>query len=222
MIDALISYSKHVNAFLVLVPITISIIKPFGRNIPYSYIIILLFFGFVIDLANGFIIPVLDGKNAILLHIYTLSEFIILALFFRTIIYNNTIKKGLFIVIIVFGLFKMIDMVWITGTEKLDSLAITISSLFFTGLSLYFYWQTFQRLEVESLERYPLFWINTGILFYFAGNLITFIFSNYITQQGYEYFITHWLLHNLFSLFKYIAFSIGLWLLPRPQRISLS
>ncbi|MEM9829590.1 MAG: hypothetical protein AAF944_03080 [Bacteroidota bacterium] len=124
--------------------------------------------------------------------------------------------------IIAFGLFKIADMVWITGTEKLDSLAITISSLFFTGLALYFYWQTFQRLEVESLERYPLFWINSGVLFYFAGNLITFMFSNYITQQGYEYFITHWLLHNLFSLFKYIAFSIGLWLLPRPQRISLS
>ncbi|MEM8969004.1 MAG: hypothetical protein AAGE93_21485 [Bacteroidota bacterium] len=166
--------------------------------------------------------PRFNNESTILLHFYTLSEFIILALFFRTIIYNDTIKKGLILMIIVFGLFKIVDMVLITGTEKLDSLAITISSFFFTGLALLFYWQTFQRLEVEALERYPLFWINTGILFYFAGNLITFMFSNYITQQGYEYFITHWLLHNFFSLFKYVAFSIGLWLLPRPQRISLS
>ncbi|WKN44583.1 hypothetical protein [Tunicatimonas pelagia] len=122
----------------------------------------------------------------------------------------------------VFTLFKIADILWITGISKMDTIAITVSSFFFTSSSLLFYWQILQRMEVEAIERYPLFWINSGILCYFAGNLITFMFINYIAKQGYEYFVTHWLLHNFFSLFKYLAFSIGLWLLPRPQPISLS
>jgi hypothetical protein len=48
--------------------------------------------------------------------------------------------------------------------------------------------------EVMFLDRHPLFWLNSGVLLYFAGNLFVFMLQHAIAgsaQKGYVYGIVH-------------------------------
>ncbi|WP_258100925.1 hypothetical protein [Marinoscillum pacificum] len=74
------------------------------------------------------------------------------------------------------------------------------------SFSLFFFYVLFERGTEVFIDKSPLFWINTGILFYFAGSLFTTVMASEILSGPMP-----WLFHNIANTMKNTLIAIGLW-----------
>jgi hypothetical protein len=91
----------------------------------------------------------------------------------------------------------------------------TLESLLVIGLALLCFYKILTELLTKRLEKDPVFWINTGFLLYFAGNLFLFILSNALLKQPHQQLsFMAWGLHALFMALMHVFIGIGLWFSP--------
>lgn len=144
-------------------------------------------------------------------YVYTLLEFISISFFYRMFFkpYFKPIIIDLFLWIIIP---LSILQAYLNGAINADNYLLPTESFLFTCYSLYFFFFILKNLIFENLLRAPIFWINTGVLVYFTGNLCIFIFSNYIAHHLSEkYSLLYNITHTFFSLLMNVFFSIGFW-----------
>ena len=199
------------SILLPLVPLLIGFSRRAKSNKLLWLLCLLLLASIILDIINAFLLPYLGISSLVGFHAFTAIEFTLYLFIFRQIIENSFLCRFIIWIVLAFWIYKLIDVTFLTGEQTFDSTATTIEAVSCIFFCLYFYHQTLQNLPVESLERYPPFWICAGILLYFSGNLLLFLFSSYILHQGYQYSLVHWSVHAIFSLLKYAAFSIGIW-----------
>lgn len=200
-----------ISIFLPLIPLLVGFIRSNTYSKIHQLVNLLLVVSIVSDVVNSFLLPFFDIGTLVGYHLFTAIEFTLYMLFFLQILYNIYVRKGLKWLILIFWLYKLLDVIVFTGTHHFDTIAITLEAIICMICCLYFFHQTLQQLQVQHLERFTPFWVCTGILIYFSGNLLLFLFSSYIFQQSYNFSLAHWSLHAFFSILKYTAFSIGLW-----------
>jgi hypothetical protein len=81
----------------------------------------------------------------------------------------------------------------------------------YTIFSLLFFYKLMRELPTVHIQRLPIFWINAGVLIYYSGTLLLWIFTDYLIRvfnQDYVYFM---IFHNFLTIIKYLFFAIGLW-----------
>ena len=197
----------------VLVPLLIGISTNRRRD---SYVKILII-GLLISAFTDYINLLFFRRNhlptAILFHIYTVLEFCVLALLYKQLFHKERIKKSINIIILLFFVFKILDITFFTSIQESDTLAMTLESVVMITFGILYFDQVLREMVIPNLEKYPVFWINSGILIYFSGSLFLFLFSDFIfsfsNQISYWIF---WSIHSLLTITKYTLFSIGLWL----------
>lgn len=156
------------------------------------------------------------GYQHLVYRIFTILEFSLLTYIFAQGIkpfFTEFFFKG---AVIFFFLFVLADMIWISGIVQFNSYSTAIEGLILIFFSLIFFYKTLQELQIQHLEREPLFWISTGVLLYFASSLFIFLFTNYINSSTRSLFII-WGIHGIFSILLNIFYSIALWVKPSPS-----
>lgn len=143
--------------------------------------------------------------NLPLLHIYTLTEFILIYLFYE--IYFNRFYPVLLLRItaVAFVVFSVINSLFIQPINGFNTYARAAEAFILTVLSLL----CFYKLAQE--HRPAITWINTGLLLYFSGAFLLFIVSNYILSYGNELNYHIWAVHAFLSLTMYLLITVGLW-----------
>lgn len=92
-----------------------------------------------------------------------------------------------------------------------QSYVVTLCSVLSLGYSITYYDYLLEITPSVTITRYPFFWINTAIAYYFGLNLFLFIFSTYIFGNlKDEEIISVWIFHNLNNVVKNVLFAIGL------------
>ncbi len=152
------------------------------------------------------------GQNNLeLYHIYTIIEFILISLFYILFFrkYFNSILISLLIP--VFFLAAYIDYK-LNGLKSMDNFSTSLESIIFIFYSISFFYYALKNLIFENLLSTPLFWLNTAILIYFSGNLILFVFSNYMAQTDpVKYGILWAVIHTFFNVLYNVLLSVGFW-----------
>ena len=184
----------------------------------YKLIALILTISLLVDNLNLFFPNLLSELLYIEWHIFTLVEFTIYAWLLRNLVFSLRIRRIIPYVILGFWLFKVADLLWITPLSEVDSLAISLEAIILIALSAAFYLDLLRSLRIEKIETYPWFWIVAGILIYFCANLTLFIFSNYITSVNLRQFWAYWSIHAVFTIIKYLLFTVGIWLFLKEQR----
>ncbi|WP_191041068.1 hypothetical protein [Spirosoma validum] len=82
-------------------------------------------------------------------------------------------------------------------------------------LTLVFFYRTFQELIVRRLEREPMFWVSSGLLLFFSGNLFVFIFANFVLNYSQKLNYQLWIVHAVLNAFLYSAYTYALWISPK-------
>jgi hypothetical protein len=146
--------------------------------------------------------------NLWLMNIYALLEGTFLLLVYFFMLPTSKIRK--FIPLIAFFYLSIGIVEWIFWIEndKLLSLTLIIEALLMLVFSLNAFYILLQKLEYHKIQHNPVFWFNVGILLYFAGALIVFIFSNYILKLPE---IGLWMIHNVLHFFYFCSFTIAFW-----------
>jgi hypothetical protein len=79
------------------------------------------------------------------------------------------------------------------------------------GLSIYWYYKVFERLDVSSLTDHPFFWYNTAILFYFGVTFLLGIFENFIREAPELISRFLWCIQLIANIGLNILIAMGLW-----------
>lgn len=153
-------------------------------------------------------------NNMPLLHLYVPGGFILLSLFYATILKNLINTRIITAITIVFVLYSIINSIFIQKVSTFNSYALSIESVLLIILSI-FTFLVFLNQKKDSLsaqEITGLTWINSGIFLYYTADLLLFYFGNYImnrlsvSDSSYT-----WVFHSFYSIVMNSFFIIGLW-----------
>ena len=144
--------------------------------------------------------------------------FIVTAIVFFGVIYYNAffkpgLKKAILILTCVALLGVVFNVIFIERIWEFPSASNTVLSVLTIFFSLAYFYELLNRQEFIHIEKQGLFWINAGVLFYFAINLFLFmLFKRIILANLTEYYI----IHNVTNIIANILYSVGL--LCKPQK----
>lgn len=184
----------------------------------------LLFTGMFVGLAVlGEILSIITSvvlhiKNLYILHIYTIIEFNIIALFYSRF-FNGFYARWLVPAMMVsFTTLAILNTIFLQHLSDSNAYVRGLESLLIIALALLCFYKILSELLTKRLEKDPVFWINTGFLLYFAGNLFLFILSNALLKQPNQHLgYMAWGVHALLMALMHVFIGIGLWLSPKPQ-----
>ena len=167
-----------------------------------------LFIACIIDLSAQ-LLRFLNSNNLPLLHVYTLTEFILLYLFLEYHWNNFYPKRLLRSIATGFVTFSVINSLFIQNIYTFNSYARGLEALLLIIFSLLSFYRIFQDASVTA-ARQPV-WIIAGILIYFSGAFTLFVLSNYILPLGVSLNFQILAVHACLSIMLYVFISIGLW-----------
>jgi hypothetical protein len=146
---------------------------------------------------------------------YTLMEFttisLFYAMFFKT--YFNSKPINCFTL---FSITSSLIYYSYTNLIRADNMTIIVEFIVLTGYSLFLFYYILKHLIYVNLLKEPVFWINTAVLFYFSGDLVLFVFKDYIVTHYSERYDLFWAItHTFFNVLMNVFFSIGFWKIRR-------
>ncbi|MFI5203524.1 MAG: hypothetical protein ACHQF2_03420 [Flavobacteriales bacterium] len=159
----------------------------------------------------GFILSELSINNLVLIHIFTIIEFASLTYLYFFLFTNRYIQIGIPVLSVAFALFAICYLVIYEAAYEMNPIPRSIEAIVLIVFSIGFFVKLLRDLQVDNLLRNTVFWINTGILIYFAGNFFLFIFSNYVLSQPMEHFYEFWAMHSCLNIIFNGFLAYGLW-----------
>lgn len=197
--------------YILLFPLTIAIIRKKYLKQELQFILYFIILGIFFEILSR-TISYYDRKLNTLptLHLYTILEFIIIGLFYQSFFGNFFSKKLLPTIIIGFVIFALINAFFIQKLSNFNTYASGLESIIMIGLSLLCFYKMLIELDTRSPTKQPVFWINSGFLFYFAGNLFIFSLSNFIKSDN-HLLLLGWGMHAFLMAVLHIFIGIGLW-----------
>jgi hypothetical protein len=168
------------------------------------------------EVASDITAHVLHVPNLYLLHIYTVLEFNLIALFY-VVFFGHFYPRSLMLsLMFAFTLLAILNSLFVQPITSFNTYARALESILIIGLTLLCFYKILIELVTKRLDKHPVFWINTGFLLYFAGNLFLFVLSNALLKNpnpALSYL--PWGLHALLMVWMHLLISVGLWFSPR-------
>jgi hypothetical protein len=170
---------------------------------------------FLVDLGLFLTMQLVERNNYPILRIFILISM----LFFTAIYYYAFIKTTLQKTIIILGLtaflISIFNLFFVEGIWEYPSIANTILSVLLICFSLAYFYQLLNRQEFIHIEKQGLFWVNAGVLFYYAINTFLFMLFKQLLnthQEGY------YMINNVTNIIANILFTVGLLCKPQLQK----
>jgi glucan phosphoethanolaminetransferase (alkaline phosphatase superfamily) len=138
-------------------------------------------------------------------------EFFLLSVAYKKIMRGKNINLIISSMQLILFVFWVVDISWLEGLYSNVSILRALESLLLTCLSLLAFNYLLTRLEDVSLTSNPVFWFNTAILIYFAGNFFVFLFMNYINNPVTNNMGEYLAIHSILNIIYNILLSIGIW-----------
>lgn len=150
-------------------------------------------------------------NNLWVLHLYTPLEFACIVWYYSVVL-KNFLKKWVFAAgAIGFGLLSVLNTAFLQDAQTFNTYARSLEGVLVILICLLWCYRTLVEMKIKQLEQAPEFWVNTGLLLYYSGNVLLFAFSNYIMGINRALNLYIWAFHALFSLLLYFFITVGLW-----------
>ncbi|HTB52044.1 MAG TPA: hypothetical protein VK718_04645 [Ferruginibacter sp.] len=137
-------------------------------------------------------------------------EYTVIFFFFKTSFFSKS-KGKIFYFIAIAGFLMAIAFLVFDGIQKrFISEWVCFNNIIFTAWILLLLLEIYEDDSIYLGQKMPLFWYLLGLFFYTSCTVLIFCFWGYITTTRNEYFNVLFQVYDLFNIFMYIAFSIGL------------
>lgn len=210
MIDNFLIWLLDYVQYVLIFTITIALIrlKYLTNELKYIWYFILL--GTFFEILSRTLLYMKVRNTLPFLHLYTTLEFIIIGLFYHRYFGSFFPRKLLPIVICMFVGFAIINAFFIQKLNNFNTYASGLEGILVIGLSILCFYKMLIELDTRNPTKQPTFWINSGFLFYFAGNIFIFILSNFIKEDNHLLSLA-WGMHAFLMLILHIFIGVGLW-----------
>ncbi len=194
-----------------VIPLLIWLLKYKDTNLLFKPILTLVITNFAVEFYSVVTVINFELNNMAVFHFFTVIEFLLINFFYRNF-FAKFLNPNIFLVIgFVFILIAFIDYE-INGLKSLNNFSVIIECLILTTYSLVLFYFVIKNLQYENLLDEPVFWINSAVLFYFAGNLLFFTFINYVLAENREEHNFLWsTTHTFFNITYNVFLAISIW-----------
>ncbi len=163
---------------------------------------------------TALVLWLMHRNNMPLLHLYVPSGFVLLFLFYSSLL-KDVINKGLMLFIMVaFVMFSLINSIFFQTIFTFNSYALSVESILLIILSIFTYlvFLSQKKDAAKVQETAGFIWINSGIFLYYTADLLLFYFGtfimNHLTVSASSF---TWVFHSFYSIVMNCLFIIGLW-----------
>ncbi len=155
-------------------------------------------------------------SNNWVLNIFSNVEFLFYSFLFYTYTSNPVFKRRIWYIFGAYVLLSAVNIFFIQGPERFHSYTFLLGSLMIIYFCCNFYFELMRMDRYVNLLRYPLFWIVSGLLFFYCGMFCYFIFyETYAYRYFIEYYVLFNVLTNIFNILLYSCFSVAFICQPR-------
>ncbi len=202
------------SAFSVLVPVVAGIIRYQRLDKALKVFAWFIFLSLLFDAA--FVYTANRGiNNLVLSSLFRIIQYAAFSMLFYYSFRSRIIRKGIMAILICFLFFSVVNLLFLQGASQFNTWTQGISCILLILFVLLFFFELFKAGKVKRLERYPLFWVASAALLYFAGSMFLFIFSNLVLAVSNEALDGLYSIHSVINMVANIIYAIGLWLSPR-------
>jgi hypothetical protein len=213
LLDNLIRWSVNAASFSVLLPfiVALSLYRVLDRRMK----IVLIYL--VISAAIELFLYIMTTQrvrfnNLPLLHVYTVIQFVLLAMLYRDVVQQMFPKYVWETTVIAFIVFAAVNAwLWqpLTGFNGYARAAESVLLISMAMCSAFYL--MFREKQLRPLGEMPMFWVNAAILFYFPASFFVFLLSNDVLVLSSKVFRISWAFHALFLILHYLFLTIALW-----------
>ena len=194
---------------LLLIPFTLnySTLDKAGRSI-YLYLVSSILFA-----VGSIVIELIVRNNMWFFTLMYFIQFLILSIFYSTVIKNSTVKLSIKILPGPVFVILLLDLLKIEGIDKYNSLFTTIRSFVLLVYAIIFFLQLLNDNELIEqsifINNLPNFWFNSGLFLYLCGSFIFSLSYNYLERQNIVSSIT-FIITLIAGILQLVLFYIGL------------
>ena len=159
----------------------------------------------------------MTGKpNVVIYNIFSSFEICFYLIFLSLVIVHPVNKRVIYWVTALFALFAFVNIRFIQGANNFHTISFSIGSLLTVIFCINYFLQLFRLPKSEDLKRNPVFWLVSGILFFYCTGFPLYGLMNYWKE------IAPFLLSNIVDInfvintLTYLIFTIAfLWIRTR-------
>ncbi|MES1249253.1 MAG: hypothetical protein ABUL46_01140, partial [Chitinophaga rupis] len=117
----------------------------------------------------GLIMVRMSIQDLWIFNLFTCGEFIFYSFFYLNILENQRVKKIIRYAMGVYPLLFLINIFWIEGFYRFHTITYRIGSVMIVVWAYLYFRQLMRSSSYSPVLRNPIFWISTGLLFFYTG-----------------------------------------------------
>ncbi len=193
---------------ILLTALVIGVVK--YKNLTKSLRLVLLFvvFGCVTETSTD-IMKYFGMRNTMPAgNIYIPVVYIILGLFYITVLKEFVKKKILIGIIVAYEFLCIINLIFIQKLLEFPNITAAIGAFIVIIFSILLFSKVLSEAKIEKLSKEPIIWINTAFLIYYSANFFFYILFNVNVEFSLEFAKRAHLIYAGFNILLYavIAF----------------
>jgi hypothetical protein len=212
--------ANYAQQFASLLIVLLGVLFFHKRTLPIKILAIYGLNSFMFQTAGNLIVHYkIKGVININGNIYVLTELLLLLLFFFALFDSNLFKR----VIIGFALVgSVLYFIFIQGQWTVFNGAVrTLRDITIIICSLMYFYFLLSNIPSVSLSKYPMFWINTGLLLLFAGTFTLSLTTDFWATVL-ETTDSFWIARNFYRFFCCLMICYGLLLDAKQTKVELA
>lgn len=166
---------------------------------------------FVVSTIADFYAVITSGlgiNNLNILHIYTILECSFFILFYYTLLKKPAVRTLLLLILVTFVAFAIYHSFFLANLFEFNSVTRVMEAFILTGCGMYFFYTLFADDGYVNLKRFPYFYINSGVLLYFMGNIFLFMVYKWIITPA-SGNADIWTLHSVINIVANMLYCAG-------------
>lgn len=197
------------SAFSLLPLIIFYISKKENYFTPIHLIIIAAFIFEILSL----ILSIFKKNLTYISQIYTIIEFSLVCHYYISYFKKNIRARLLYLMIPIYVLLSIYEFIYKNNGNTFENVSLIIESIFFIVVGLLSFVYLVKYRINELITDIPFFWVNSGILVYFSGNILLFLF--YKTIEPKDFFMLYVYLHSSLNILYNILLCVSIYKLKK-------
>ncbi|MFB9862738.1 hypothetical protein EFA69_19180 [Rufibacter immobilis] len=148
-------------------------------------------------------------NNSFLYHFLIPLQCLLLSSVFYTALSGKKVRKIILFSLPVFVLAVLAIMLTLQTIREYNSFARLMKNVLVACWVLFYYREVFISVKVSRLEREPMFWISTGLLFYSLGNVFVDGLMNYLIHQSKSWALPIYYINTFLGILLNLTFFIS-------------
>ena len=207
-IDLTIVYIFAASGLTVFVPFTLALLGLNKLDQGMKYFAALLCLVLVSETTAFLVGAYFKVNNLLIYDIFTALEYVFLIAVFSCWFERGWFRTAMFASVPVFLSVWISAKLFVEVSGEFDSIFLSIESVVFVMISVVTLTKEMRDSTVLLADN-PHFWIASGTLVYFAGNLFVFALIEQLLQPSVTRYHSAWLIHSGLNVTKNILFSLG-------------